>query len=177
MMEECKEDDKFSCKFKDGSKFVMPHDSWQKAWNIKYPNISNEKVKQKFKQRVERYWREKKVPTKFLFDIEGKERENGAGFTYTPVHPFARENGSAVIKTRAELAEKVMYTLIRAPLLSIALKENSEEEKEKERPKVITLNGTVYDGEKKEKKSLNELLDKGKEEKGNKTEDGEKEEQ
>lgn len=34
MHEECEEDEKFSCEFEDGSTFVMPHDSWQKAWEM-----------------------------------------------------------------------------------------------------------------------------------------------
>lgn len=171
MSDEGEAGDKFRCEFEDGSTFVMPHESWQKAWEMKYPDTPREELKRKFKRIVERYWRETKVPTKFPFDIEGEERENGTGFTYTPPFLSGEASATATIETRAELAKKVMYTLIRAPLLSVAMKEVAEEEGEKEHPEVITLNGTVYNGEEKQKKSLSEALHLGDEEEANTEED------
>lgn len=130
MIDESEDENKFSCVFQDGSKFIMPNKSWQKAWEMKYPNTPPQQLKKKFKHRVEKFWRANKVPTKFPINITGEERKNGPGFTYEPIYSPGRI-GPVVIQTRAELAKKVMYTLIRAPLLSIAMKEMTQKKGKK----------------------------------------------
>jgi len=107
----------------DGSVFVMPNESWQKAFELKYGDKKKEAI-EAFKQITKRHFEEKTVPTKFGLDMPWE-------------NPHEYSN-------HAELGEEVMYVYIRTALLAVVMEELAKKSGMKKLPKVV---GISEDGE------------------------------
>ena len=107
----------------DGSVFVMPNESWQKAFELKYGDKKKEAI-EAFKQITKKHFEEKTVPTKFGLDMPWE-------------NPCEYSN-------HAELGEEVMYVYIRTALLAVVMEELAKKSGMKKVPKVV---GISEDGE------------------------------
>jgi len=138
----------WKCVLPDSSEFVMPYPDWEKALRLKYGNtIDKPEFKANFAGWAAQLWGERKVFTKVGIVTWD---EFFANFKYEGLE------GKTAFENMAQLAEVCMYYSLRAPLMSIILREHGG-------GRVIGISGggvARYNGERKEVfKDIGEALE------------------
>lgn len=125
---------KIKFKLPDGTIYELKHKKWRRALVFKLQTEGLD-IKKNFKEihaiftsKVKKHWNNKTVPTKFEWDIPWKEyfqeqtRLYKDGDVKKPVTKFNR---------MSDLADVVMYQIIRAPLMGLILSELTKNSKNK----------------------------------------------
>lgn len=142
----------------DGSVYELKHKKWKKALVFKL-QAEGLDIKKDFKEiqaifnsKVKKHWDNKTVPTKFEWDIPWKEyfqeqmKLYKNGDIKKPVTKFNR---------MSDLADVVMYQIIRAALMGLILSELTKNRKKKSH--VIALSGdeaVIYSNKKPIRKKM-----------------------
>jgi len=153
---------KIKFKLPDGSIYKLKHKKWKKALLFKL-QAEGLDIKKDFKEiedifnsKIKKHWTNKTVPTKFEWDITWKEYFQEQTKLYKdgdikkPVTKFSR---------MSDLAEVLVYQIIRAALMGLILSELTKNRKKKSH--VIALSGdeaVIYSDKKPMRKKMRDVF-------------------